>query len=121
MTNFKELDVWKYSMQLVKDIYSISAVFPKEEKYGLVSQVRRAAISVPANIAEGMGRQYKKDTLQFLYIAHGSVYEMDTLLNAACMVEILKEDELKGISPSIEQLLRMLNGFIKYMERSLLR
>ena len=63
MSNYKELDAWKVSMGLVKEIYLIIKKYPKEELYGLTSQTKRAAVSVPSNIAEGIGRQYKKDTL----------------------------------------------------------
>ncbi len=95
MANYKSLEVWKFSMQLVKDFYQITKAYPKEELFSLTSQTRRAAISIPSNIAEGLGRQYKKDTLQFLHIARGSIYELETHLNIALMVEILAETDLK--------------------------
>jgi four helix bundle protein len=91
MSNYKTLDVWKVSMQLVKEVYILAKKFPKDEVFGLTSQTKRAAVSVPANIAEGIGRQYKKDTIQFLYISRGSVYELETHLNIAVMVEIITE------------------------------
>lgn len=78
MTGYKNLEVWKKSMQLVKEVYTITVVFPKQEAYGLTSQTRRAAVSVPANIAEGCGRLFKKDTRQFLHVARGSLYELET-------------------------------------------
>lgn len=78
-------------MQLVKTIYQLTRSFPKEELYGLTSQLRRAAVSIAANIAEGTGRQYKKDTLQFLHISRGSLYEVETLLNIALDVELADE------------------------------
>ena len=71
MRNYQKLDVWKTSMQLVKEVYDVTKRFPKEEIYALTSQMRRASVSIPSNIAEGMGRQYKKDTLQFLHISKG--------------------------------------------------
>jgi four helix bundle protein len=71
MANYKTLDAWKTAMQLVKEVYLLTKKFPKEELYALTSQTKRAAVSVPANIAEGLGRQYKKDTLQFLHISRG--------------------------------------------------
>ena len=67
MSNYKDLDVWKNAMTLVKEVYASTAKYPKEELFGLASQTKRATISVPCNIAEGIGRQYKKDTLQFLH------------------------------------------------------
>lgn len=91
MTNYKKLEAWKKAMNLVKEIYVIVKAYPKEEIFALTSQTKRAAISIPANIAEGIGRNYKKDTIQFLNIASGSLYELETLLNIAVMVEILKK------------------------------
>jgi four helix bundle protein len=121
MSNYKTLDAWKTSMQLVKEVYSLSKKFPKEELYGLTSQCKRATVSIPSNIAEGLGRQYKKDTIQFLYIARGSVYELETLLNVAVMVEIISEQEFDEIIPSLEKALQVLNGFINYMEKANLK
>lgn len=94
MSKYQTLDAWKISMQLLKEVYLIAKKYPKEEIYALTSQSKRAAVSVPANIAEGMGRQYKKDTLQFLHIARGSLYELETLLNVAVMIEVLTEEDL---------------------------
>ncbi|HMJ46487.1 MAG TPA: four helix bundle protein [Ferruginibacter sp.] len=90
MKSYKELDGWKKSMELVKNVYLLIKTFPKEELYGLTSQIKRAAVSVPANIAEGIGRNYKKDTTQFLHISRGSLYELEILLNIAEMIAFLK-------------------------------
>ena len=76
MATYQNLDVWKKSMELVKDIYDTVKFYPREEQYALTSQTKRAAISIPANIAEGIGRNYKKDTIQFLHISRGSLYEL---------------------------------------------
>jgi four helix bundle protein len=118
MNNYKNLDVWKVSMQLVKEIYLLTKKFPKEELFGLTSQCKRAAVSVPANIAEGLGRQYKKDTLQFLHISRGSIYELETLMNIALAVEIISENEFKNIVILIEKSLQVLNGFINYNQKA---
>ncbi len=118
MTNYKDLDAWKTSMQLVKEVYLLTKKFPKEELYALTSQMKRAAVSVPSNIAEGLGRQYKKDTLQFLHISRGSLYELETLLNIAVMVEIISETEFSNIIPSLEKSLQVLNGFINYNQKA---
>lgn len=79
MTNYKNLEAWKKSMELVREVYILRKKYPKEEFYALTSQIKRTAISVPANIAEGSGRNYKKDTIQFLHISRGSLYELETL------------------------------------------
>lgn len=106
---------------LVKEIYVITKQFPKEELYGLISQTKRSAVSIPSNIAEGMGRQYKKDTLQFLHIARGSIYELETLLNIAVMVGIMDEKVFAGFVPRVEKNLRLLNGLVNYLEKSKLK
>ena len=118
MTTYKNLDVWKIAMQLVKEVYLLTKKFPKEELYALTSQTKRAVVSVPSNIAEGLGRQYKKDTLQFLHISRGSLYELETLLNIAVMVEIITEEEFNKIIPSLEKSLQILNGFINYNQKA---
>lgn len=80
MDSHKDLDVWKLSIDLVVDIYKLSESFPKSEVYGLTSQIRRAAVSIPSNIAEGAARKNRKEYIQFLYIALGSLAEMETQL-----------------------------------------
>ena len=116
MTNYKKLEAWKKSMLLVKQVYYVLKVYPKEELFALTSQTRRAAISIPANIAEGMGRNYKKDTIQFLHIARGSLYELETLLNIAVMVEILKEIDFEPFIILIDEDIKILNGLINSFE-----
>ena len=118
MKSYKDLDAWKNSMQLVKDVYLLTKKFPKDELYALTSQTKRAAVSVPSNIAEGLGRQYKKDTLQFLHISRGSLYELETLLNIAVMVDIITEEDFGNVVPSIEKTLQVLNGFINYNQKA---
>ena len=117
MANYKKLDAWKLSMQLTKEIYLLMKVYPKEEVFGLVSQTKRAAVSIPSNIAEGLGRQYKKDTLQFLHIARGSVYELDTHLEVALMVDIINDSQFRTIANSLETVLKLLNGLINSYEK----
>jgi four helix bundle protein len=91
MRNYQTLDAWKSAMELVKNVYLLTKTYPKEELYALSSQTKRASVSIPPNIAEGMGRQYKKDTIHFLHIARGSIYELETVLNIAVMVEIIDD------------------------------
>lgn len=121
MTGYKDLEAWKKSMLLVKDIYALTKNYPKEEVYGLTSQTKRAAVSVPCNIAEGIGRNYKKDTIQFLHIARGSVYELETLLNIAVMVEIISEQQFASVSTKIEVCIKIINGLITYFEKGNLK
>jgi four helix bundle protein len=112
--SYTELKVWQEAREMVKKIYSISQSFPKEEIYGLQQQIRRCAISVPSNIAEGIGRNHNKDTVQFLYIAKGSLYEMETQLYLAMDLKYISE---KTLSETLEHLIsvrKLLLGFIKY-------
>ncbi len=121
MSNYKILDAWKQSMHLVKEVYLLTKAFPKEELYALTSQTKRAAVSVPCNIAEGTGRNYKKDTIQFLHISRGSLYELETLLNIAVMVEIIPEGVFNKISLLIDKCMQLINGLIRYYEKSNLK
>ena len=116
MSNYKTLDAWKVSMELVKEIYLLTKQFPKEELYGLTSQIRRSAVSIPTNIAEGLGRQYKKDTLQFFYVSRGSIYELETLINIGLMANIISENDFERLLPPIERALKLLYGLIKSYE-----
>jgi four helix bundle protein len=80
LESYRDLEVWKISMQLAREVYQITEGMPKHEIYGLTSQIRRASVSVPANIAEGYGRNHRKEYVQFLGIANGSLKELETLL-----------------------------------------
>lgn len=121
MRNYQKLDAWKASMQLVKTIYTLVKEFPKEELYSLTSQIKRAAVSIPANIADGMGRQYKKDTIQFLHIARGSIYELETLLTSAAEINIISNNKLGEILILITDSIKLLNGLKNYMEKAELK
>ena len=113
MTAYKNLEAWKKAMKLVSEIYLITKEFPKEELYALTSQIKRAAVSIAANIAEGIGRNYKKDTIQFLHIARGSVYELETLIHVALNVQLISDDTFKMIENMLDEEIRILNGLIK--------
>jgi four helix bundle protein len=116
MTTYKNLDAWKTSMELVKEIFVATKTFPREEIYGLASQIKRAAVSVPANIAEGIGRNYRKDSIQFLHISRGSLYELETLLNISYKIDILAKPILERLSEILDRCIMMINGLIKYFE-----
>lgn len=116
MTNYQNLDAWKKAMHLAKDVYEIVKVFPKDEMYGISSQVKRAVVSVAANIAEGIGRNTKKDTIQFLHISRGSLYELQTLLQLAADFHFMEQQSLHRLQLQMEECLKLLNGLIKYFE-----
>ena len=117
--DYKELDVWNESMELVKLIYLFSANFPASEQFGLTSQIRRAAIYVPSNIAEGVGRNHTKDTLQFLYIAWGSLYEIETQLIIANEMFDIASNNFDEIFPKLQSTKMLINGFINYNKKKI--
>jgi four helix bundle protein len=119
MTNYRKLEVWNLSMETIKEIYDLTKSYPKDEKYGLISQTNRAAVSIASNIAEGMGRNYKKDTIQFLHISRGSAYEVETLLSIAQMINIIDEENYNRLNKKLERNVQMINGLIKYLEHKL--
>ena len=115
--NYTELEVWKYSRGLVKLVYMLTKLFPKEEVYGLTNQIRRSVVSVPSNIAEGIGRQSNKETIHFLYIAKGSLQEVETQLYLSFDLEYISEEELKNILEQVISSKKLLNGFINYYKK----
>ena len=108
MKTHMDLDVWKWSMDLVENIYNISSCFPKEETYGLTSQIRRAAISIPSNIAEGASRNGSKEFVQFLYISLGSFSEVETQIILAKRLGFIEQTDM--ILKDIITIKKMLNG-----------
>jgi len=108
----KDLDVWKESMALAKQVYGLTKSFPKEEIYGLVSQMRRATVSIPSNIAEGAARNSDKEFIQFLYVSLGSVAELETQLLLSRELGFLKNEEING---NVERTRKLLLGLIKYL------
>jgi len=114
---YTELDVWIETRKLVNNVYLLTKKFPKEELYGLVTQIRRCAVSVPSNIAEGIGRRTSKDTIQFLHISRGSLYELETQLYLSSDQDYISKKELTEILNQIEKCLKLLNGFINYYKK----
>ena len=110
MKGHRDLLVWQKAMHFVTDIYEITASFPRHELYGLVNQLRRAAVSVPSNIAEGFGRRSKKEFAQFLCHARGSQLEVETQLEIACNLKYLSQDQLRRLLMRSNEIDRMLNG-----------
>jgi four helix bundle protein len=110
--SFKDLEAWKKGRQLVNLVYALSKILPKEENFGLISQIRRCVVSVPANIAEGLGRNTSKDTTQFLYIARGSLYELETLLILASDQKYV--DDISEVLDLLTETRKILNGLINY-------
>ena len=115
MKTHKDLDVWKKSISFVIEIYRISRKFPKDEIYGITSQIRRASVSIPSNIAEGAGRAYDKEFKQFLNIALGSIAEVDTQLLISNKLDYITIEEYKKLENDLTEIRKMTLGLRKYV------
>ena len=114
----QELEVWQKAVTLVTEVYQITRTFPREEIYGLTSQLRRAAVSIPANIAEGWGRNTTRDYIQFLRVARGSLLELETHLVIAGNLELIDPSAQERLGQRTQEINRMLNGLIKSVQAS---
>ena len=117
MRTHKDLDVWKLGIVLVKDVYTLTQHFPKNENYGLSSQMQRSAVSIPSNIAEGAARQGKKEYIHFLYIALGSLAELETQIIIAKEIAYLENSVY--FENKIEELRKKLLNFIHYQKKEI--
>jgi len=115
--NHKELNVWKESMKLVKDVYLLLSNFPQSEQYGLCSQMRRAAVSIPSNIAEGCGRNSDKELIHFCYISQGSLAELETQLLIS--VDLNYIESKNEIFNQLITVGKLMSGFIHYLQTKL--
>lgn len=116
MKKYSELEVWIKSRHLATLSYELTKGFPKEEVFGLTSQIRRSAVSIPSNIAEGCGRNSSKDTIQFLFIARGSLYELETQFFISNDLKYIDDSQLLIIIERITECKKLLNGFINYYQ-----
>lgn len=117
MRDYKNIKAYQLADKLVLEVYKLTKSFPKDEVYGLVSQIRRAAVSVPANIAEGASRQHKRDYLNFLYIARGSLAETDYLLYLSNKLDYLKREEFEKTDDIRIEVSKALYGLITAVSR----
>ena len=109
----ERLDVWQLSMDLVVEVYRVTKSFPQDEMYGIISQIRRAASSVPANIAEGSARKGKKELTHFLYIARGSFSELETHIQIALRLKLLDDDTYEALMNKTGRISAMLHGLLE--------
>ena len=109
MHNLKELKVWHRAVELSTDVYKVTSEFPREEKYGLTSQIRRSAVSIPSNIAEGAGRNTKKEFIHFLGIASGSSFELQTQLIVSRKLDLV-DARVDVLLDEIDQIQKMIYG-----------
>lgn len=112
LNSYKELDVWKKAINLVTDIYKTTDDFPKSEIYGIISQIRRSAVSIPSNIAEGFNRKHKQEYVQFIRVAFGSGAELETQLMISRNLNFISEKDFNRITDNLTEIMKMLNGLI---------
>ena len=113
MSTHKDLIVWEKSIEFVTEVYKITSTFPSEEKFGLVSQLRRAAVSIPSNVAEGAARNHDKEFIQFLSISLGSASEVETQLIICLNLKFLSDEIYNKLNNEIVEIRKMLSGLLK--------
>lgn len=116
INSYQDLEVWKKAMELVTDIYKVTQTFPKEELYSMTNQLRRASVSVPANIAEGWGRGTTKEYMQFLRIARGSLLEVETLMTISRNLGYVNAQIQEPILQKILEISKMVNALINSLK-----
>ena len=114
--SYKELIVWQKAMDLVILIYRITEKFPEEEKFGLISQMRRCAVSIPSNIAEGRRRSTRKDYRSFIITAYGSGSELETQIEIAERLKYIDKNDLAKVGGLLEEVMKMLNKFLSTLK-----
>jgi four helix bundle protein len=117
---FRDLLIWQKSIKLVTQIYEVTKIFPKEEAFGLTSQMRRCAVSIPSNIAEGHGRNSTRDYLRFLQIATGSLYELQTQLVIANNLSFFSEEAFISLEENAREIERMLSSFVRKLSHKII-
>jgi four helix bundle protein len=117
LKNYKGLNVWQKSYELCLKVYGITTKFPNEERYGLTSQIRRSAVSIPSNIAEGYGRKTTADYIRMLYISYGSVCELETQVLLSGDLRFIEKGKLESIKKNMGEVERMLKALIKSLEK----
>ena len=118
MHQFKELKVWQKGRILVKEIYKVTHRFPKDELFGITSQMRRAAVSIPTNVAEGCGRNSNKELNRYLDIANGSAFELETLVILSLDLEFLTHDEFENYDAMLNEIQKMIFGLKQSLSKS---
>ncbi len=117
MKSHKDLDVWRAAIDMARDIYELTQAYPKEEQYGIISQMRRSAVSIASNIAEGAARQGTKEFIQFLYVAVGSANELDTQIEISKTVNMVDAARLNAVQDRLTRVTMMLRGLIRALKK----
>jgi four helix bundle protein len=118
MKNYKELNIWKSGIEIVKATYQLSKLLPESEKFGIISQMNRAAVSIPANVAEGSGRNSDRDYVRFIQIALGSAFELQTYFIIIVEMNWVKIDEIEKCQKLLEEEIKMMQAFIRKLSES---
>lgn len=117
ISSYKDLIVWQRSIELVKEVFVVTAKFPKSELYGIISQMRRAAVAIPSNIAEGYGRRSTKSYIQFYAIAYGSALELETQILISRELGLAHPDQFKKVDSLLLEVCKMLNAMITKLKK----
>jgi four helix bundle protein len=118
MHNFKELKIWSKALELSVRVYKITALLPKDDRFGLISQIKRSAVSIPSNIAEGAGRNSDKEFIYFLSVANGSAYELQTQLLISNKLNFLKDEVLESMLIELDEIQKMNYNFQKSLKKN---
>lgn len=119
INSYKDLKIWQNGIEIVEVIYNLTNSFPQNEQFGLTSQIRRSSVSIPSNIAEGWGRGYNTNFLQFIKIARGSLYELETQIIIANNLKLIESEDYKIIQNLILVESKMINSFITTLKNKI--
>ncbi|WP_431126729.1 four helix bundle protein [Flagellimonas flava] len=119
MVDYRNYKVWQKAHLMVIEVYQTTDAFPKKEQFGLVSQINRAVISIPTNIAEGCGRETQKELTRFLYISSGSAHELEYLIMLSKELNFINDEQFSNLSSKIEEIKKMLASLIKKIKQDL--
>ena len=117
MYNHKNLDVWKFGMDLAAEIYSVTNSYPRHEIFGLISQMRRSAVSIVSNVAEGAARQSKPEFARFLYMSAGAASELDTQIEISHRVGLLEEKVAEDLKSRVDRISKLIFGLIRALKK----
>ncbi|MDD4087129.1 MAG: four helix bundle protein [Bacteroidales bacterium] len=118
MRNFREYDIWKLGMKIAKEVYLVTKHMPNEEKFGMISQIQRAAIPIPSNIAEGAARKTEKEFSQYLHISIGSSFELETQILLAIEIGYLKSSDVQQILSDLNTIQKQTNHLLNLLKKS---
>lgn len=119
MIDYKKYNVWQKAHQLVLDVYELTSEFPKNEQFNLISQINRAAVSIPTNIAEGCGRETQKELIRFLYISSGSAHELEYLILLSADLKFIKKEKFEIIQGQLQEIKKMLASLIRKIQETI--